>query len=236
MPEISVVMPVYNGEKIIGGAIDSILAQDFDDCEIVVVDDGSTDATGRICKSYGDKLSYYKSEENMGIGAARQRGVELSSGRYVCFLSTDDRLQPTFMSEMLAEAKKHQGGVVYCGFRLIDERFGLQGELTPKEFGSHEDFCVASLNMAYKDSISVNYSSILAPREVFVAVPFDSSLRFGEDLDHILRAMKHFKFYPLKKVLVDIMIHAESETSKKFFSIPENNHKIIEKFWGYWRG
>jgi len=88
-PKVSVVMPAYNRAKEIGAAIDSVLAQTFEDIELIVVDDGSTDATPEIVRAYGDRVRFFQ-QKNAGVGAARNAGVRLARGEYLASLDSDD--------------------------------------------------------------------------------------------------------------------------------------------------
>ncbi len=87
---ISVVIPVYNTEKYLGKAIESVLQQEEKPLEIIVVDDGSTDNSVRIAQQFGDKIKLLKQETNKGCGAARNRGVKQAKGTYLAFLDADD--------------------------------------------------------------------------------------------------------------------------------------------------
>ena len=82
MPKVSVVIPVLNGERFIKDAIESVLSQSFKDLELIVVDDGSTDGTGEIVKSFGSQL-VYRYQPNAGADRAYNQGISMSSGRYV---------------------------------------------------------------------------------------------------------------------------------------------------------
>lgn len=90
VPMIAWIMPVYNGEKYIQQAIDSILLQPCKDCEVWVVDDGSTDRTAQIVKSIHDARVHYLYQENAGVSAARNNGIRSSRSKYVAFLDADD--------------------------------------------------------------------------------------------------------------------------------------------------
>ena len=89
MELISVIIPVYNGEKFIREAIESILQQSVRPLEIIVIDDGSTDATGEVVKSYEDQIRYVY-QERSGIAAARNRGLEMVQGNLITFIDADD--------------------------------------------------------------------------------------------------------------------------------------------------
>ncbi|MHC5190567.1 MAG: glycosyltransferase family 2 protein, partial [Planctomycetota bacterium] len=83
--KISVVIPAYNAEKHIARAIDSVLAQTRPADEIIVVDDGSTDATAEVVRSYGEKVIFIQ-QENAGVSVARNAGIEAASGDWIAFL------------------------------------------------------------------------------------------------------------------------------------------------------
>jgi glycosyltransferase involved in cell wall biosynthesis len=93
MPFFSIVIPTFNRESMVADAIEAALGQSYEDYEVIVVDDGSTDDTAQVVERYGDNVRYYR-QENAGVASARNRGVALSSGEYICYLDSDD-LWPT---------------------------------------------------------------------------------------------------------------------------------------------
>ena len=103
MPKISVIVPVYNTERYLSKCLDSILNQTYDDIEVIVVNDGSTDNSELIIKEYvnkfPNKLKYYK-KENGGLSDARNYGVEKAIGDYLCFVDSDDYID-TKLFEMV---------------------------------------------------------------------------------------------------------------------------------------
>ena len=105
-PQISVVIPVYNRELTIRRAIDSVLAQELHPDEIIVVDDGSTDPTPEILKSYDHKIQIVR-QENKGVSAARNRGVETAAGKWIAFLDSDDEWTPDKLQKQLACYRLH---------------------------------------------------------------------------------------------------------------------------------
>ncbi len=92
-PLVSVVIPVYNAQDVIGETIESVLAQTWTDREIVVVDDGSSDASGEIVRSFGAQVRYVR-QENGGVARARNRGIAESAGEYIALLDHDDLWHP----------------------------------------------------------------------------------------------------------------------------------------------
>src|SRR5687768_4198880 len=88
-PQLSVVIPAYNAEKYLGAAIESVLAQGHPSAEIVVVNDGSSDRTHEVARSYGGQV-HFLSQDHAGAAAARNRGVDAARGAYLAFLDADD--------------------------------------------------------------------------------------------------------------------------------------------------
>ena len=97
---ISVIIPVYNVESYLGRCIDSVLRSDYEDFELILVNDGSTDASPRICAEYARRDSRVRvlSQENKGVSAARNRGLELAESRYVAFMDCDDRVDHQYLA------------------------------------------------------------------------------------------------------------------------------------------
>jgi len=89
MKKVTVIIPTYNMEKYITGAVDSALNQTYENCEIIVIDDGSTDNTFNILKRYNNKIRYIK-QDNKGLACARNVGIKKSIGDYIALLDADD--------------------------------------------------------------------------------------------------------------------------------------------------
>lgn len=105
MPRLSIIVPVYNTENYLRQCIDSILAQTFRDFELILVNDGSTDESGRICDSYArlDGRVCVIHQQNAGVTAARKRGVEQATGAYITFVDSDDWIDPQMYRMMLEQ-------------------------------------------------------------------------------------------------------------------------------------
>jgi glycosyltransferase involved in cell wall biosynthesis len=119
---ISVIIPVYNGAAFVGEAIESALAQQVDGREIVVVDDGSTDATPGVLASFGDRIRIVR-KTNEGLSSARNAGIASTDSELLSFLDADDLLAPSYLASFLAAARDHPAAEVFhCGFRAFGSR------------------------------------------------------------------------------------------------------------------
>ena len=120
MPRVSVIIPAYNAVATIAGTLDSVLAQTFQDFEIICVDDGSTDGTLPIIKQYGARVRLIE-QTNSGPAAARNNGARNSSGEYLAFLDADDVWMPQFLERALAALDNDPSlSLVYCNCALAD--------------------------------------------------------------------------------------------------------------------
>lgn len=122
--KVSVIIPIYNAEKNLNQCIESILKQTLTDIEVVLIDDGSTDGSADICKKYVEQDSrvYYYYKENEGLAAARQDGMDRSSGEYIGFVDSDDWIESDMYEKMYNAAKSCDADVVLCNAFINEER------------------------------------------------------------------------------------------------------------------
>lgn len=122
MPKISVVMPVYNGEKYLREAIDSILNQTLSDFEFIIINDASTDKTEEIIKSYTDnRIKYLKNEKNLGVAGTLNKGLDVAKGEYIARMDADDISLPLRFEKQVKFMDKHRN-IAVCGG--VMEHFG----------------------------------------------------------------------------------------------------------------
>ena len=124
LPTVSIIIPTFNRAKLLPRALESVRAQTVADWEIVLIDDGSTDETERVAAEYGRTLGprlVYHRQKNQGASAARNRGLELSRGRFVAFLDSDDEYLPTKLERQLALFElRPELGLVYSDYAYVD--------------------------------------------------------------------------------------------------------------------
>ena len=136
VPLVSIIMPVYNVQDYIACSIDSVLQQTFTDFELILVDDGSTDASHSICQAVADINSRVRIfwQQNKGLAAARNTGIKVSRGEYLAFLDSDDLWHPDKLIKHVELLNKQSNvGVSYSSSAFIDEQgIELGLDQTPK--------------------------------------------------------------------------------------------------------
>jgi glycosyltransferase involved in cell wall biosynthesis len=118
MPKISIIVPVYKVEKYLRRCLDSIVAQTFTNWECILVDDGSPDNSGKICDEYAEKDTRFRviHQENQGVSAARNKGLDEAKGEWIGFVDSDDWIEPNMYEYLYSNAIKTKADVVICGF------------------------------------------------------------------------------------------------------------------------
>jgi glycosyltransferase involved in cell wall biosynthesis len=185
-PQISVVIPAYNAELFIASTIESVLRQTFQDFEIWVIDDGSTDETAQLVQEFCRRDTRVKlvSQSNQGISATRQRGYHLSQGDYIAFLDADDRWLPENLATHMAHfAQKPQLGISFGRVAFMQLDGTPTGTVTTGRLQAIEP-----QHLFYENLLTTNSNAIVR-REVFEQIGgFDRDLCGTEDQEFFLRA------------------------------------------------
>ena len=214
MPAVSVIIPTYNRAHLVGETIESVLQQTFQDFEVIVADDGSTDGTHQLLRTYGDRIRYLF-QQNRGAAAARNRAVEEAKGRYLAFCDDDDLWCPDHL-ELLYMSLVNQPNIglvfsnaaYFVASREKVTRLMIRGQklwrlryrrLTPAEL--------------FLKSVIPTLSVVMLPRPVFDEINgFDERLRLVQDADLTLRVSLKYGLKFVDKVTCFKRIHDESLT------------------------
>jgi len=181
LPRVSVIIPTYNRGRMLKEAIDSVLGQDYPHFELVVVDDGSTDATAERLKTYGQDLVVIR-QPNRGVSAARNAGIAAASGRYIAFLDSDDLWLPQKLTRQVRFFNQYPDALV-CQTEEIWMRNGRRVNPGLRHRKISGMIFEPSLHLCL-----VSPSAVMIRRSLFDAVGlFDESLPACEDYDLWLR-------------------------------------------------
>lgn len=131
IPEVSVIVPVYNAELYLDTCIHSILTQDFCNFELLLIDDGSTDKSGQICDGYSkrDKRILVVHQQNGGISVARNAGLKIAKGSYIAFVDSDDYIPSTMISDLLLAIKKTGADMAKGNYQKVYDNVAI-----PKQY------------------------------------------------------------------------------------------------------
>ncbi len=143
---ISIVVPVYNVEKYLSRCIDSLLAQEEQDFEIILVDDGSTDRSGDICNQYAERDQRIRviHQKNGGLSAARNAGMAIARGEFIGFIDSDDWIEPDMYSSMRAVLEKED-----VDFAMVQTQYAYDtGEVSPEPFDLNGYFEINNRNIS----------------------------------------------------------------------------------------
>jgi len=197
MPRVSIIIPTHNNRKaFLLEAIDSVLAQTYEDYELIVVDDGSADETGEALEQYGERL-HYLYQANQGVSAARNNGLAHAQGEFVAFLDSDDLWLPKKLAIQVAFMDQHpQAQICYT-----DELWIRRGvRVNPKK--RHAKYSGEIYPHCLPLCI-ISPSSALMRRGLFAQVgTFDSGLPVCEDYDLWLRVAARFPVFFIPQRLI----------------------------------
>ena len=209
-PTVGVIIPAYNCDRYIAQAIDSVLQQEGCQCEIIVIDDGSTDSTAEVLKQYGDRIRYIQ-QKNQGVAAARNHGIEVAQADLIAFLDADDYFFP---GKLAAQAeillKRPDVGMVHSGWQRVDAQGNKILDVRPWEQ-------IPELDLAnWLRWKPVLPSAMMFRREWLQYVGgFDPRFPPAEDTNLVLKlALKGCKTAWLRQVTVYYRQHEESAMHK----------------------
>lgn len=196
---VTIIVPVYNVEKYLNKCIESIANQSYKEIEIILVDDGATDNSGNICDEWKKKDSRITviHKKNGGLSSARNAGLDKANGKYVCFIDSDDWVEPDFIEVLFKSIERHNADISQCGF--VEEIEGA--ESAPYRSDSY-------LVITGKDAIKNLYnrktylSTVVMWNKLFKKKIFQD-LRFDEGIVHEDEALIHEVLYNADKVVIN---------------------------------
>jgi len=195
-PLVSVIIPTHNRAWSLARAVDSVLAQDHADFELIVVDDGSTDQTPELLSGYGDRLTVIR-QPNRGVSAARNAGIGLAKGELIAFLDSDDQWLVPKLTAQVAFFRDNPEAMI-CQTQEVWIRNGVRVNPGRRHAKRGGDIFIPSLDLCL-----VSPSAVMMRRGLFEAVGlFDTSLPVCEDYDLWLRVSCRFAVHLVDQALV----------------------------------
>lgn len=236
-PKVSIIMPVYNGEKYIREAIESILRQTFNDFELIIINDGSTDKTEDIISPYlkDNRVRYFK-QINRGYSMACNQGYFFAKGKYICFQDCDDISLPNRLKEEVDILENYTDiEFVYSSAIFLDDN--------DKPFarsGGNNSGNISHIKVFYKLYIEGNFipnpTVMFKRRHILTGNLFRENLKVCADFEHNLIVSHNYKLYEIKKPLVKIRRgnchnHLTALREENFKAERDILKKIKKLFW-----
>jgi glycosyltransferase involved in cell wall biosynthesis len=199
------------------------LNQTYQDIEVIVVDDCSTDSTLEVLKELQDsRIQYYRLKRKSGACAARNKGIELAQGCYIAFQDSDDYWHESKLSIQIHDLEASTADVCFCRLRKIYDginemkiRPSYQAGIVPRD--------------VLIGSFGISTQTIVAKREVFNTVLFDTSMKRLQDFDWAIRASTQFQFILSDEVLVDAYVGDDSISKRGIESFENALNRVKEK-------
>lgn len=213
---VSIVLPTRNGARYIGDSIESCLRQTYENVELVIVDDGSTDGTAAIARRFRDaRVRRIAKQRSEGLPEALNTGFAVALGGYLTWTSDDNLYDPEAIETMVSFLDAHrEAALVYAGYRLIDAAGKV---LEPR-------FPAAPALLPYWNVVG---SCFLYRRAVHNVVGgYDPAFRFAEDYEYWVRVAERFAIAPLPKVLYSHRVHPESLTATRRHAIESASRRV----------
>lgn len=203
-PRVSVFIPAYNRETLIGDAVGSVLAQSFGDFELIVVDDGSTDRTCEIVSAFGDpRVRLVSNGANLGIPASRNRGLELARGAYLAILDSDDRMLPDRLRRQVAFLDAHPDVALTGSWgRFIDDT----GRPTGRK--RIQPVAPAHVDATLLFRCCISNRSVMGRTAVMRAYGYDPDFVRCQDYDLFVRMSDRHRLANLPEILVEARQHS----------------------------
>lgn len=190
IPKVSVIVPVYKVEKYIEESVRSICEQQYQNIEIILVNDGTPDSSielaRKVAKNYSITL-YVVNKENGGLPSARNVGIKAATGEYICFIDSDDMISTNHISDLVYACQKYRTKVAYADFQLTyeDNRCGMSTEHNVATSIVHDVLLQGFLVRKLK----IHCCALLIDRYYLIDknLWFNEDLRYGEDIDFMWR-------------------------------------------------
>lgn len=247
-PLISVIIPAYNHENFIGPAIESVLAQTVEDFELVIIDDGSTDATAAVIQGYGDPRLRFFQQENQDAYNTINRGLDIAVGRYISILNSDDLYTPDRFERILGfieqQQKRDKEKPVAAVFTDVTPISDTGDVFSDPDFGwnrwhrKNRDFyhTAEDLYTAFlKGNFMVTTSNLFMTAEAAAQVGRFCSLRYFHDYDYIFRLILAFPdgvHYLADEKLLFYRIHAKNTLGEAAIIGREQDQELITRYMG----
>ena len=195
--KVSVIIPIYNTEKYLCRCIDSVLNQTFDDYEILLIDDGSTDDSASICYEYAQRHNKIKAiySNHLGVASARNLGLKLAKGKYIMFCDSDDYAEPNWIQTLYETLDKNPESSVLCAYSSLNIQKKSENKVTLTDVKTTTHIDISEYYYIYINNLSAFLWNKIYRHDVIKQnhIVFRTNLLEGEDLLFNIDYLKHIK-------------------------------------------
>lgn len=223
-PKLSVIVPVYNAERFLHECIESILNQSYRDFELILVDDGSADGSGKICDEYArenERITVIH-QANEGQSSARNRGLNVACGEYIGFVDSDDIIEPDMYEKLMDAILKSNAEMSVCALKYVDETGNFLSTNIDRSCGeryevvsSHDVLC-HHFDGEYENSLFVCPTTKVYLRQLLGDTPFRVGVISEDDLLANTLWLKEYKVAIIHEALYCYRMNPASTTHRKF--------------------
>lgn len=186
--KISIIVPIYNSERFIADCIESLINQTYQNIEIILIDDGSSDNSYEICKKYQslDSRIILISQVNSGVSIARNKGIKVATGQHIMFVDSDDYVDKRLCELLISRNKESRNDMVFCSYSRVNikskeinklPRYNMRNNISSLQDLGGSNFSFFYLNLYFNSPVCKLYRS-----ELVENITFNSELSLGEDL------------------------------------------------------
>lgn len=212
MPKVSVILPVYNGEKYLKEAVDSILAQTFTDFELLLINDGSTDGSEAVLQGYKDeRIVYVKNEKNTGLIHTLNKAINLAKGEYIARMDADDLALPERLQKQLSRLEKSGAAVLFTRVKLMD----AGGKPLPPWQDDAANVAPQRIKNFLKSDNCLAHPTVMGKTTLFKKYGYRYNQKYSEDYDLWLRLLADG--LRIEKLEEPLLLHRILPTSETRF-------------------
>lgn len=232
-PKVSIIIPAFNASNYLADAIDSALAQSYNNIEVIVVNDGSNDdnATEKIALSYGNRIRYFK-KTNGGVSSALNYGIKKMSGEYFAWLSHDDLIDYNHIEKLVEflSFKEHSNMIPFTSFKIIDEHGNIDINQTISAQLNCNDYKMSMVSNYYSLlQGEINGGSVIIKKSIFDECGFfDENLRITQERDLWSRLIKKYHFVNIPYDTASLRVHSNRVTSTYKNVIKKTDDKNLQ--------
>lgn len=237
-PTFSIIIPVYNAQNTISRSIESVLLQEMQDFELILVNDGSSDNSLQICKKYAKDNQKIRviDKKNGGVSSARNEGINNSNGEYVVFLDSDDTISPKLLKLFYKVIEEQHTDLVFCNFTIVTNTRSIPNMVDVKEVSSKKDISSQFEKLYNANLLNCCWGKCYKRR--LINYQFDSKLQLGEDFLFVLNYLENAKtVYYINQELYNYYVLSENTLSfaggrkrlENLYDVYDQSKDILQK-------